>query len=101
MRPSTPAESSVGAPYLVPVAPEEIGDAAVLLEELIRDLEHREEQATLRAGPCLMPAARGTPHELPCVALTFGADQAAFEHVGLLDSHVLVVGKARARRHLH
>src|SRR6185503_7676503 len=63
--------------------------------------EHGEEQAALRARPRFVAAARGSPDELPGGALALGADQAAFEDVGLLDLHVLVVGQACTRRHAH
>ena len=48
-------------------------------------------------GGC-RPGARRTD---PAVQSPSPTDQAAFEHVGLLDLHVLVMGQARARRHLH
>ena len=48
-----------------------------------------------------MAAARRAPDELPGAAFAFGTLEAPFEHVGLLDLHVLVIGQARARRHAH
>src|SRR2546423_10836528 len=51
-------------PGLVPVAAEEIGDAAVTLEELVRRLEDGEEEAALRSGPGFVAAARRAPDEL-------------------------------------
>src|SRR3954471_13028811 len=89
------------APGLLPVAAEEIGDAAFGREELVGCLEDGEEQAALRACPGLMAAARRTPDELAGAAFAFGTDERAFEHVGLLDLHVLVIGEVRARRHAH
>src|SRR2546421_3853557 len=89
------------APGLLPVPAEEIGDAAVGLEELVGRLEDGEEKPALRSGPRLMAAARGAPDELAGAAFALGTLQGSFEHVGLLDLHVLMVGKPRARRHAH
>ena len=51
------------APDLVPVAAVLVGDAAVLGEELVRDLEHRDHQPALRR-PGGVAAARLAPDEL-------------------------------------
>src|SRR5712692_9407063 len=93
------------APEARPVRPAEIGDAAVALVELVGDLEHGEHQPALRrAGD--VAAAGLAPDELARLDLeprgrTFLVDELAFEHVGLLDLDVLVVGKNRAWRKAH
>src|SRR3954468_830789 len=89
------------APGLLPVAAEEVRDAAVGLEESIRHLEHGEEDAAFRPSPRFVPTTGRPPNELPGFALAFGANQAAFEHISLLDLDVLMVGQVRARRHAH
>src|SRR6267378_264121 len=93
------------APNLGPIAAGDISHAAVALEELVGYLEDREHEAALRA-PSRVAAAGGTPDE---VALgyretgvrTFPVHQLAFEHVGLLDLDVLMVGQHRAGRKAH
>src|SRR5439155_483666 len=91
-----PGLPQLRAPGLLSVLAEEIGLAPVGLIELVRDLEHGEHQAALRPGPGLVPAAGGAPDEFAGLAHAFAADQAALEHVGLLDPHMLVVRPPRA-----
>src|SRR5258708_4561820 len=87
------------APGLFPIVAEKIDDAPVGLEELVRRLEHGEHQPALRARPGLVAAARRAPDEVARLAFALAADEAAFEHVGLLDQHVLVIRQPRTRRH--
>src|ERR671914_827327 len=89
-------------PGLVPVVADGIDHAAVGLEELVRDLEHREEYTAL-GRPCGVAAALLTPDEFADAAFqslrrAFLVDQTALEHVGLLDIDVLVVRQHRPRR---
>src|SRR5216684_5143161 len=93
------------APNLGPIVAGDISHAAVALEELVGDLEDREHEAALRA-PSRVAAAGGTPDEIAlgyCEAgvRTFAVHQLAFEHVGLLDLDVLMVGQHRAGRKAH
>src|SRR5947209_4365040 len=93
------------APGFVPVLAGCVDDAAVGFEELVRHLEDCEHQAALRT-PGDMAAALFSPDEFAGLALdalrrTFLVDQAALEHIGLLDVDVLVVGQHRARRKAH
>src|SRR5258706_2249574 len=98
---AAPVSKLLVAPGLLPVAAEEVRDAAVALEELVRHLEHGEENAALGPRPGFVPAAGRAPDELAGLALAFRADQAALEHIGLLDLDVLMVRQVRARRHPH
>jgi hypothetical protein len=93
------------APGLVPDFSGRVGDAAVGLVELVRHLEDREHQPALRA-PRDVAAADLAPDELAGLGLdargrTFLVNETAFEHVGLLDVDVLVVGQHRARGEPH
>src|SRR5262252_2452687 len=83
------------APGLVPILAIGIDDAAISLEELVRDLEDREHQAAFRT-PGDVAAVRLAPDELTGLAYdalgrTFLVDQRAFKHIGLLDIDMLVV----------
>src|ERR1700750_3445576 len=80
------------APGLVPILTIGIDDAAVGLEELVRDLEDREHQAAFRT-PGDMAAVRLAPDEFTGLAhdplgRTFLVDQRALKHIGLLDIDV-------------
>src|SRR3954453_21179392 len=93
------------APGLVPILAGGVNDAAVGLEELVGDLEDREHQAAF-GTPCDVTAALFAPDEFAGLAFdalcrAFLVDQAAFEHVSLLDVDMLVVGQYRARRKPH
>src|SRR4051794_29905537 len=93
------------APGFVPVLSGGIDDAAVGLEELVGDLEYREHQAAF-GTPCDVTAALFAPDEFAGLAFdafgrTFLVDEAALEHVSLLDVDVLVVGQHRAWRKPH
>src|SRR3954470_16618512 len=85
------------APGLFPVVAELVGLAAVGLGELVRDLEDGEHQAAFGTRPGLVLAAGRAPDELAGLAFALAADEAAFEHIGLLDQHVLGVRPVRAR----
>src|SRR5688500_15999433 len=89
------------APGFLPVVAEEVGLAPVGAVETVRNLEHRKHEAALRSRPGLVAAARRAPYELALLAFALATEQAAFEHVRLLDLDMLVIGQARARRHLH
>jgi hypothetical protein len=69
--------------------------------ESVRDLEHREHDSALRAGPGFVPAAGRPPDEIAGLAFAFAADEGSLEHVRLLDQHMLVIGQPRARSELH
>src|SRR6185503_15996011 len=77
--------SSHAPPGFLPVFATEVGDAPIALEELVRNLEHGEEQAAFRPGPRLVAAPRRAPDELPGLADSFPAMQFALQDVGLLD----------------
>src|SRR5665213_1464511 len=92
-------------PALVPVRAVGIDDAAVGFEELVGYLEDREHQPALRT-PGNVPAMPLAPDvfagfRLDALCRTFPIDQAAFQHIGLLDADMLVVGQHRARREPH
>ena len=53
--------------------------------------EERKEQPSVR-GPCLVPAAGGTPHVVAGGDLALVVGEAAFQNPGLLDLDVLVSG---------
>src|SRR5690242_3862124 len=83
------------APGFVPVLAGGVDDAAVGLEELVGDLEDREHQPAF-GTPCDVAAALFAPDEFAGLAFdalcrAFLVDEAAFEHVGLLDVDMLVV----------
>src|SRR5262249_5982712 len=83
------------APDGFPVLPGDVGHAAVALVELIGNLEHRQHQPAL-GRPGDVAAAGLTPHEFAGLDLEAGGGallvhQLAFEHIGLLDLHMLVV----------
>src|SRR5687768_4173435 len=80
----------------VPILAGGVADATVGFEELVRDLEDREHQPALRT-PGDMAAALLAPDEFAGLAFdalrrAFLVDKRAFEHVGLLDIDVLVIG---------
>src|SRR5580704_13681261 len=82
------------APSLVPVLTGGVDDAAVGLEEFVRDLEDRQHQPALRT-PGDMAAVRLAPDELAGLAFdafrrAFLVDQRALKHIGLLDVDVLM-----------
>ena len=84
--------------------PATVGDAAVLLVEFVRNLEHRQHQAAF-GRPGDMPAARLAPDEfarrdLEAGGRTLLVHELAFQHEGLLDLDMLVVGQDRARLEL-
>src|SRR6185503_1585665 len=87
------------APKLFPVMAVLIGDAAVLGEELVRDLEHRDHDAAF--GRRRRVAAAGlAPYELAgtdgqALGRAFLVDQLAGDDVCLLDHDVLMVGQNR------
>src|SRR3954470_11492616 len=77
------------APSLVPILAGGVDDAAVGLEELVGDLEDGEHQAAF-GTPCDVTAALFAPDEFAGLAFdafgrTFLVDEAALEHVSLLD----------------
>src|SRR4051795_984721 len=75
-------------PDLLPVATVLVGDAAVAVEELVRDLEHCDHDAAL-GRPGDMAAAWFAPHELAgadrqAFGRAFLVDQLSGDHIGLL-----------------
>src|SRR5664279_1311427 len=90
-------------PGRVPFLAAAVEHAAVLLEELVGDLEHGDEQAALWR-PGRMPAAGRPPDEFAGADFNAGVgaflvDQRAFQHVSLLDQNMFMVGQLGARRH--
>src|ERR1700730_17552677 len=93
------------APNLCPVAARDVGHAAVAFEEFVGHLEDREHQSALRA-PGRVAAASWAPDEIAlgyreAGVRTFAVNQLAFDHIGLLDLDVLVVGQHCARLEAH
>src|SRR3954453_6421087 len=93
------------APGLVPILAGGVNDAAVGLEELVGDLEDREHQAAF-GTPCDVTAALFAPNEFTGLAFdafgrTFLVDEAALEHVSLLDVDVFMLGQHGAWRKPH
>src|SRR6516162_8273596 len=93
------------APDGFPVLPADIGHAAVALVELIGNLKHRQHQPAL-GRPGDMAATALAPDELAGLDLeprggTFLVHELALEHVGLLDLHMLMVGKNGSGRKAH
>src|SRR5262249_42259237 len=103
--PSSLRGSIVRTPHLRPIAARDGGGAAVGLEELVGPLEDREHQPALRA-PRRVAAAGGAPDKIAlrdreARVRTGAVYQLAFEHIGLLDLDVLMVGEHRAGRKAH
>ena len=93
------------SPGRVPILARGVDDAAIGLEELVRHLEDREHQPALRT-PGDVAAALLAPDEFAGLAFdalrrAFLVDERTFQHIGLLDIDVLVVGQHRARREPH
>src|SRR5262249_1533604 len=83
-------------PHALPVLAIGAGDAAVALEELVGELEHRKHHAAL-GRPGDVPAAGRAPDELAgtnreASVGPFLVNEPALDHIGLLDLDVLVVG---------
>lgn len=72
------------APHAVPIVAEEVRGPPIAVEEPVRHLEHAEQQHALRSCPGLVPAPGRAPDEVARLALAFPANEAAFQHIGLL-----------------
>src|SRR6202051_609788 len=92
-------------PGLVPVLARGVDDAAVGLEELVGDLEDRKHQPALwtpgDVAAALLPPDEFTGLAFDALRRPFLVDQAALEHIGLLDMDVLVVRQHGAWRKSH